>query len=98
MAEHNGNYSASFKNVLTGVLEFRVRFFKKSHAVDGKFSGAKGGASALEIAKNISILWWKYQSYFSFPSFDDNFDLTNAKISNAELDEQLKEIVRDFQM
>jgi hypothetical protein len=23
-------------------------------------------------------------------SFDDNFDLTNAKISNAELDEQLK--------
>jgi hypothetical protein len=24
--------------------------------------------------------------------------LTNAKISNAELDEQLKEIVRDFQM
>jgi hypothetical protein len=54
---------------------------------------------ALEIAKkSISILWWKYQSYFSFPSFDDNFDLTNAKISNAELDEQLKEIVRDFQM
>jgi hypothetical protein len=36
-------------------------------------------------------------SYFSFPN-DDNFDLTNAKISNAELDEQLKEIVRDFQM
>jgi hypothetical protein len=32
---------------LTGVLEF-LRFFKKSHAVDGKFSGAK--ASALEIA------------------------------------------------
>jgi hypothetical protein len=31
-------------------------------------------------------------------SFDDNFDLTNAKISNAELDEQLKEIVRDFQI
>jgi hypothetical protein len=39
------------KMFLTGVLEFRVRFFKKSHAVDGKFSGAKGGASALEIAK-----------------------------------------------
>jgi hypothetical protein len=51
MAEHNGNYSASFKMFLTGVLEFRVRFSRKSHAVDGKFSGAKGGASALEIAK-----------------------------------------------
>jgi hypothetical protein len=40
MAEHNGNYS-SFKMFLTGVLEFRVRFFKKSHAVDGKFQGLK---------------------------------------------------------
>jgi hypothetical protein len=29
------------KMFLTGVLEFRVRFFKKSHAVDGKFSGLK---------------------------------------------------------
>jgi hypothetical protein len=46
MAEHNGNYSASFKMFLTGVLEFRVGFSRKSHAVDGKFSGAKGGASA----------------------------------------------------
>jgi hypothetical protein len=35
------------KMFLTGVLEFQ----EKSHAVDGKFSGAKGGASALEIAK-----------------------------------------------
>jgi hypothetical protein len=28
------------KMFLTGVLEFRV-FFKKSHAVDGKFQGLK---------------------------------------------------------
>jgi hypothetical protein len=33
------------KMFLTGVLEFRVGFSRKSHAVDGKFSGAKGGAS-----------------------------------------------------
>jgi hypothetical protein len=65
MAEH-GNYSASFKNVLTGVLEFQVGFSRKSMLLAS--SGAKGGASALEIAKKHFHLWWKYQSYFSFPS------------------------------
>jgi NAD(P)H-dependent FMN reductase len=30
MAEHNGNYSASFKMFLTGVLEFRVSFSRKA--------------------------------------------------------------------
>jgi NAD(P)H-dependent FMN reductase len=51
MAEHNGNYSASFKNVFDWCTRISGRFFKKSHAVDGKFSGAKGGYKRLEIAK-----------------------------------------------
>jgi hypothetical protein len=38
MAEHNEIIRLVLKMFLTGVLEFRVRFFKKSHAVDGKFS------------------------------------------------------------
>jgi hypothetical protein len=46
---------------------------------------------ALEIAKK-HILWWKYQSYFSFLVLMTTL-ITNAKISNAELDEQV-----DFQM
>jgi NAD(P)H-dependent FMN reductase len=46
MAEHNGNYSASFKNVFDWCTRISGKVFKKSHAVDGKFSGAKGGASA----------------------------------------------------
>jgi NAD(P)H-dependent FMN reductase len=97
MAEHNGNYSASFKNVLTGVLEFRVRFFKAMLLMAS--SRAKGGASALEIAKKAFPFYGgNIKATFFISSFDDNFDLTNAKISNAELDEQLKEIVRDFQM
>jgi NAD(P)H-dependent FMN reductase len=34
----NGNYSASFKNVFDWCTRISV-FFKKSHAVDGKFRG-----------------------------------------------------------
>jgi hypothetical protein len=35
------------------------------------------------------------KSYFSLPSFETNFD-TKGAISNAELDNQLKEIVKTF--
>jgi hypothetical protein len=55
-------------------------------------------ASALEIAKKAFPFYGGNIKATFHSSFDDNFDLTNAKISNAELDEQLKEIVRDFQM
>jgi hypothetical protein len=83
------------KMFLTGVLEFS-RFFKKSHAVDGKFSRARWCKRLRNRKKAFPFYGGNISYFFSF-SFDDNFDLTNAKISNAELDEQLKEIVRDFQ-
>jgi hypothetical protein len=41
MAEHNGNYSASFKNVLTGVLEFRVGFSRKAMLLMASSQGLK---------------------------------------------------------
>jgi NAD(P)H-dependent FMN reductase len=41
MAEHNGNYSASLKMFLTGVLEFRVRFFKKTMLLMASSQGLK---------------------------------------------------------
>jgi hypothetical protein len=37
----------------------------------------------------------EYKSYFFIPSFEANFD-TKGVISNAELDNQLKEIVKTF--
>jgi NAD(P)H-dependent FMN reductase len=100
MAEHNGNYSASFKNVFDWCTRISGKVFQeKAMLLMASSPGAKGGASALEIAKKAFPFYGgNIKATFSFPSFDDNFDLTNAKISNAELDEQLKEIVRDFQM
>jgi hypothetical protein len=53
--------------------------------------GAK--ASALEIAKHFHFMVEISKLLFILVLMI-NFDLTNAKISNAELDEQLKEIVR----
>ena len=59
--------------------------------------GARGGASVLEIAKNnFPRFNADIKAVFSLPSFNDNFDVENGRISNAELDNQLKEIVKNF--
>lgn len=33
---------------------------------------------------------------FSLPSFNDNFDVEAGRISNKELDDALKDIIRNF--
>ena len=59
--------------------------------------GAKGGASVLGIAKNAFPFYGgNIKATFSLPSFEANFDVENGKISNTELDNQLKEIINNF--
>jgi hypothetical protein len=59
--------------------------------------GARGGASVLEIAKNAFPRYGAIlKATFSLPSFNDNFDVEKVKISNKELDTQLKEIIKQF--
>jgi hypothetical protein len=59
--------------------------------------GARGGASVLEIAKNAFPRYGAIlKATFSLPSFNDNFDVEKGKISNKELDTQLKEIIKQF--
>jgi hypothetical protein len=59
--------------------------------------GAKGGASVLGIAKNAFPFYGgNVKATFSLPSFEANFDEIKNKISDVELDNQLKEIVKNF--
>ncbi len=59
--------------------------------------GKRGGASVLEIAKNAFPRYGAdIKATFSLPSFNDNFDVEKVKISNVELDKQLKDIVNNF--
>ena len=59
--------------------------------------GARGGASVLEIAKNnFTRFNADIKSVFSLPSFNDNFNIDTNVISNPELDNQLREIVKNF--
>jgi chromate reductase len=98
MAENNGNYSAAFKNIFDWCTRISAKVFQeKPMLLMATSPGAKGGASVLGIAKNAFPFYGgNIKETFSLPSFDANFDVENGKISNPELDNQLKEIVKNF--
>lgn len=98
LAENNGNYSAAFKNTIDWCSRINAKIFQeKPMLLMATSPGARGGASVLEIAKNnFPRFNAEIKAVFSLPSFNDNFDVEANVISNAELDNQLKEIVGNF--
>jgi NAD(P)H-dependent FMN reductase len=98
LAEHNGNYSVAFKNVIDWCSRINGKVFQgKPMLLMATSPGGRGGASVLEIAKaNFPRFGALLKGTFSLPSFNDNFDLDKGVISNAELDGQLKDIVKGF--
>jgi hypothetical protein len=61
-------------------------------------SGARGGSSVLEIAKNrFPFQGGILKGSFSLPSFNDNFDADKG-ITNEELKNQLFEIVNSIEL
>ncbi|TDD97450.1 NADPH-dependent FMN reductase [Flavobacterium cellulosilyticum] len=98
LAENNGNYSAAFKNIFDWCTRIQKEVFqKKPMLLMATSPGARGGASVLEIAKNaFPRFGTEIKESFSLPNFNDNFNIEKGKISNLELDEQLKEIIRGF--
>ncbi|QBN18233.1 NADPH-dependent FMN reductase [Flavobacterium nackdongense] len=98
LAENNGNYSVAFKNVFDWCSRINGKVFQeKPMLLMATSPGGRGGASVLEIAKsNFPRFGAILKGIFSLPSFNDNFDVENGKISNLELDNELKGIVKDF--
>jgi chromate reductase len=89
LAEHNGAYSAAFKNAFDWLTRIEGKLWRgKPMILLATSPGARGGQSVLEIATdrfprhNAELL-----ASISIPSFYDNFK--EGKISNAELNEKL---------
>jgi chromate reductase len=98
LAENNGNYSAAFKNIFDWCTRINAKVFQnKPMLLMATSPGARGGATVLGMAKNAFPFYGgNIKATFSLPSFDVNFDLETGKVSNSELDQQLKEIVNNF--
>ena len=98
LAENNGNYSVAFKNIFDWCTRINGKVFQgKPMLLMATSPGGRGGATVLEIAKNAFPRYGAaVKATFSLPSFNDNFDIEKGKITNRDLDESLKELVRNF--
>ncbi|MCD9577149.1 NADPH-dependent FMN reductase [Flavobacterium soyae] len=96
MAENNGNYSVAFKNVFDWSSRIVKDIFQhKPMLLLATSPGGRGGASVLGIAQNLFPRYGgEIKGSFSLPSFNTNFDLEQNKISNPELDQELKNIIK----
>lgn len=100
LAENNGNYSTAFKNIFDWCSRIEKDVFqKKPTLLMATSPGGRGGKSVLEVAQsNLPRYGAEIKAVFSLPSFNDNFDVENNKISNQELDNELKQIVANFEL
>lgn len=94
-AEHNGNYSTAFKNILDWTSRINAKTFQeKPMLLLATSPGARGGSSVLEIAtKRFPFQGGIVKGSFSLPSFNDNFD-SEKGIINEDLKKQLQEIIQ----
>lgn len=96
-AEHNGAYTAAFKNIFDWASRVNGKTFQnKPTFLLATSPGARGGSTVLEIAKaRFPFQGADVKASFSVPSFNDNFDDSKG-ITNLELLKILKENVAKF--
>lgn len=99
MAEHNGNYTAAFKNILDWTSRINGKVFQgKRMLLMATSPGARGGKSVLDISKDrFPRHDANLVGTFSLPSFYENFDNANGIINN-DLKNELLEIVKEIDL
>ena len=97
LAEHNGSYSAVFKNIFDWLSRIDKEVFKnKPMLLMATSPGGRGGSGVLAAAKaTFPHLGGNIIADFSLPSFYDNF--IDGNIVNEELNFNLKSAVNDFE-
>lgn len=96
LAEHNGAYTAVFKNLLDWMSRIEGKtFYGKPMLLMATSTGRRGGQSVLEMAKSrfprhdANII-----AEYSLPEFKLNF--SDGKIINPERDKELRDKVKQF--
>lgn len=93
-AEHNGNYTAAFKNLFDWSSRLgRDVWQSKPMILLSTSPGGRGGKSVLEIASAAAPRFGgEVLGTLSVPSFGESFDTATGTLKDAELDAQLREL------
>ena len=94
-AEHNGAYSAAYKNLYDWLSRIQPKVYQEKPMVLLSTSpGGRGGQSVLELAlSQIPRFGGVIKASASLPSFMENFDAEAAAISNSEYARQIEAAV-----
>ena len=94
-AEHNGSYSAAYKNLFDWCSRTNPKVFQnKPMVLLATSPGARGGASVLAVAvASAPFFGGEVKASLAVPSFNENFDMANGKLTNTELDAMLRQTV-----
>ena len=97
-AEHNGIFSAAYKNVFDWASRINNKMFaEKPVLLLATSPGKGGGASVLGFATNsMPHFGATVKGSHSVPSFYDNFDAEKGEVSNADIAAQLKQAAKDL--
>ena len=94
-AEHNGSYTAAFKNLFDWMSRIDQKVYQGRPAVLLATSPGPGGASrVLAMAKTSAPHFaMEVKADLSIPRFREHFDMESGRISNAEIQAQLESIL-----
>ena len=97
-AEHNGNYTAAYKNLFDWTSRIDAKVYQGKRAVLLSTSpGGRGGKSVMAAAMGSAPHFaMDVQASLSVPSFYDNFHMENGTSSNQELQAELKTALTAF--
>jgi len=97
-AEHNGAYSAAYKNLYDWVSRIQPRVYQdKPMVLLSTSPGGRGGKSVMELAlSQIPRFGGHIKASLSLPSFMDNFDSASGRVSNPELAAEVEAAVKSL--
>ena len=97
-AEHNGTYSAAFKNLFDWCSRVHGKVWQdKPMALLATSPGGRGAKSVLEFAVNSAPRFGaNVVGHLSVPSFGDNFDRDARMLINSSLQKELRLLVADL--
>lgn len=94
-AEHNGSYTAAYKNLFDWTSRIDQKVFQNKPMVLLATSPGPGGANTVLTAATGSAPYFAgdVKATLSIPSFFDNFDMEAGALRNEELKQALTEAV-----
>ena len=97
-AEHNGCYSAAYKNLYDWVSRIKPKVYQdKPMVLLSTSPGGRGGKSVIELAlSQIPRFGGQVKASVSVPSFAENFDIEAGVISNDEIATQIGEAINNL--